>query len=164
MDAAKHLRDHAFGISSSLVHHIPEPEKSVSREHTFDTDEHDREKVRARLLELAEEVGRRFRGEMRWAKTARLKLRNAAFETITRQSPFDAPVRDDISIRRKALELFEREKFGAIRLIGFGLTDIRNSPGERGAELFADPDDERRRRRERLSETLDDLHRRGLLG
>lgn len=164
MDAARHLRDHAFGISSSLVHHIPEPEKSVSREHTFDTDEHDREKVRARLLELAEEVGRRFRGEMRWAKTARLKLRNAAFETITRQSPFDAPVRDDISIRRKALELFEREKFGAIRLIGFGLTDIRNSPGERGAELFADPDDERRRRRERLSETLDDLHRRGLLG
>lgn len=162
-DAAENLRKHAFGISPAIVNHEPTPEKSVSREHTFDTDEPDREKIRERLLELANEVGRRFRTEKRWAKTARLKLRNSAFETITRQSPFDCPVRDDISIRRKALELFEREKTGAVRLIGFGLTDIAYSRS--GApSLFADPSEKTREKHERLSETLDELRRRGLLG
>ena len=162
-EAAKHLRDHAFGISPSFVRHVPEPEKSVSREYTFDRDERDRSKIRAKLLELAADVARRFRTEKRWAQTARLKLRNAAFETITRQAPFDTPARDDISIRRKALELFDRERFESVRLIGFGLADIRNSPDGNAPELFTDPCTERRKRNERLSEALDDLRRRGLM-
>jgi nucleotidyltransferase/DNA polymerase involved in DNA repair len=135
----------------------------VSREHTFDVDETDRAKIREKLLELAGEVGRRFRHEKRWAKTARLKLRNSVFETITRQSPFDIPVRDDISIRQKAIELFEREKTDAVRLIGFGLSDITAIPPDCAPGLFADPRDELRKRRERLSETLDNLRDRGLL-
>jgi nucleotidyltransferase/DNA polymerase involved in DNA repair len=161
-DAARSLRNHAFGISSDEVRYVPEPEKSVSREYTFDEDESDREKIRARLLELVGEVGRRFRREKRWAKTAKLKLRNAAFETVTRQAPFDAPVRDDISMLRKAVELFEREKTESVRLIGFGLSDIVETPEDHSFELFADPADELRQRREKLSDALDKLRERGL--
>ena len=99
----------------------------------------------------------------RWARTARLKLRDAAFNTITRQIPFDAPSRDDISFREKALALFDRERLGAVRLIGFGVTNIQDSPESEAPSLFDSPADEVRKKRERLSAALDALRDRGLM-
>ena len=162
-DAAETLRDYAFGISDDTVYWEPEDEKSVSREHTFEEDESDRRKVRAKLVELVGEVGRRFRTEERWARTARIKIRDYAFNTITRQTSFDAPARDDITFREKALELFDRETIGSVRLIGFGVTNIQPTPDANGPSLFPSPEDERRRKRERLSAALDNLRDRGLL-
>ena len=163
-DAAESLHDYAFGISDDTVYWEPEEEKSVSREHTFDEDESDRRKVREKLIELVGEVGRRFRTEERWARTARIKIRDYAFNTITRQMSFDAPARDDISFREKALELFDRETIGSVRLIGFGVTNIQDAPDTDGPSLFPSPEDERRRKRERLSAALDNLRDRGLMG
>ena len=162
-DAAESLRDYAFGISDDTVYWEPEDEKSVSREHTFDEDECDRRKIRAKLIELVGEVGRRFRTEERWARTARIKIRDFAFNTITRQISFDAPTRDDITFREKALELFDRETVGSVRLIGFGVTNIQPTPDANGPSLFPSPEDERRQKRERLSAALDALRDRGLL-
>ncbi len=162
--AAKALHDAAFGRADDTVHWESESEKSVSREHTFDEDESDREKIRQKLLELVAEVGRRFRTERRWARTARLKIRNAAFDTYTRQMPFDSPARDDISFREKALTLFDRESLGAVRLIGFGVTNIQDAPAIETPSLFADSEDRQHEKRERLSEALDNLRNRGLLG
>ena len=161
-DAAENLTDHAFGRSSDAVNWEPSEEKSVSREHTFDTDCRDRGEVRAKLLELVADVGRRFRREERWAGTAKLKLRDAAFNTITRQAPFPNPARDDITFRKAALALFERERFDAVRLIGFGVTNITGAPDETPL-LFPDPEVETLRRRERLSKALDALRDRGLM-
>ena len=163
-DAAESLHDYAFGISDDTVYWEPEEEKSVSREHTFDEDESDRRKVREKLIELVSEVGRRFRTEERWARTARIKIRDYAFNTITRQMSFDAPARDDISFREKALELFDRETIGSVRLIGFGVTNIQDAPDTDGPSLFPSPEDERRQKRERLSAALDNLRDRGLMG
>ena len=162
--AATTLHDCAFGISDDTVRWEPEEEKSVSREHTFDTDECDRRKVRQKLIELVGEVGHRFRAESRWARTARIKIRDYAFNTITRQAPFDAPARDDITFREKALELFDRETIGSVRLIGFGVTNIQDAPDADGPSLFPSPEDERRKKRERLSAALDSLRDRGLMG
>ena len=161
--AAETLQDYAFGRSDDTVYWQPEEEKSVSREHTFDEDESDRRKVREKLVELVGEVGRRFRAEQRWARTARIKIRDYAFNTITRQTSFDAPARDDISFRKKALELFDRETIGSVRLIGFGVTNIQPTPDADGPSLFPSPEDERRQKRERLSAALDALRDRGLL-
>lgn len=161
--AAVSLQDYAFGRSDDRVYWEAEEEKSVSREHTFGEDECDRGVVRAKLLELVAEVGHRFRTERRWARTAKLKLRDADFNTITRQIPFETPARDDISFREKALELFDREKIGSVRLIGFGVTNIQDSPDADGPTLFALPEDARREKRERLSAALDALRDRGLL-
>ena len=162
--AATSLRDCAFGISDDTVRWEPEDEKSVSREHTFDEDERDRRKVREKLIELVGEVGRRFRTEERWARTARIKIRDAGFNTITRQASFDAPARDDITFREKALALFDREAIGSVRLIGFGVTNIQPTPDADGPSLFPSAEDERREKRERLSVALDNLRDRGLLG
>ena len=173
-DAAQHLVNHAFGISDDRVYWEPTEEKSVSREYTFGEDCNDRDEIRAKLLELVVEVGQRFRTESRWARTARLKLRDAAFNTITRQAPFPKPARDDISFRELALQLFDEAlpphssllpppsslfPLPSFRLIGFGVTNIQDSP-DAELSLFADPEDEKRRKRERLSETLDALRNR----
>ena len=163
-DAAESLHDHAFGISDDTVYWEPEDEKSVSREHTFDRDESDRRKIREKLIELVGEVGRRFRTEERWSRTARIKIRDYGFNTITRQTSFDAPARDDITFREKALALFDRETIGSVRLIGFGVTNIQDAPDTDGPSLFPSPNDERRLKRERLSAALDDLRDRGLMG
>ena len=160
--AAETLQDYAFGRSDDTVYWQPEEEKSVSREHTFDVDESDRRKVRAKLIELVGEVGRRFRTEKRWARTARIKIRDFGFNTITRQTSFDSPARDDITFREKALELFDRETIGSVRLIGFGVTNIQPTPDANGPSLFPSPEDERREKRERLSAALDNLRDRGL--
>ena len=162
-DSAESLHDYAFGRSDDTVYWQPEEEKSVSREHTFDEDESDRRKVRAKLIELVGEVGRRFRTEERWARTARIKIRDYAFNTITRQTSFDVPARDDISFREKALELFDRETIGSVRLIGFGVTNIQDTPDAGGPSLFPSPEDERRQKRERLSAALDLLRDRGMM-
>ena len=168
--AAETLAAYSFGRADDRVHWEPGEEKSVSREHTFDTDESDRETVRRKLLELVGEVGVRFRRETRWARTARLKLRDASFETITRQMPFPQPARDDIAFRAAALALFDAalpptrpRGSRAIRLVGFGVANLQDHPGDDAPRLFDLPDDAARRRRERLSETLDALRAKGLL-
>ena len=161
---ARTLAEYAFGRDSSEVAWEAGAEKSVSREHTFGEDEYDRETVRAKLLELVGEVGLRFRRETRWARTAKLKLRDADFNTITRQASFGRPARDDFAFRAKALELFDRESVaGGVRLIGFGVTNIQDSPDDGAPTLFADEADLRREKHERLSDALDALRERGIV-
>ena len=160
------LVDMAFGMSDERVYWEPAEEKSVSREHTFDEDVDDRATVREALVSLVSEVGRRFRRETRWARTARLKLRDADFDTITRQMPFAHPARDDISFRKAALELFDKawpvRRPKSVRLVGFGVANLQDSPGDDAPSLFADPEDEAREKRERLSEALDALRDKGI--
>jgi DNA polymerase-4 len=131
-------------------------EKSISREHTFAEDCRDAERMRGLLRDLAEDVGRRLRESGRFAGVARLKLRWADFRTITRQRPFPAPVCDDFSLRRMALELFDAEaRPQPVRLIGFGVTGLRAQRQEQPG-LFADPAD-RRDRDESLCRAVDRL-------
>ena len=161
--AAESLKDQALGRASDVVNYEPADEKSVSREHTFDEDTSDRGVIRAKLLELVEEVGHRFRAVPRWARTARIKLRDAGFNTITRQAAFDLPARDDITFREKALALFDREPITSVRLVGFGVTNFQDTPDDLGPTLFPTPEDGRRQKRERLSAALDALRDRGLM-
>ena len=163
------LVDMAFGISDDRVHWEREDEKSVSREHTFPEDVYERETVRETLSRLAGEVGRRFREEKRWARTAKLKLRDAAFNTISRQAPFPRPSRDDMALRETALALFDEAwpesgpgSIRSARLVGFGVTNFTDAPDD-GGWLFEDAESKRRKKRERLSEALDALRGRGMI-
>ena len=163
--AAESIRNHAFGVDTSPVAHEPEEEKSVSREHTFPEDVTDREAVRRTLLDLVEDVGRRFRTEERWARTAKLKLRDGLFNTLTRQAGFERPARDDISFRHLMLDLFDREwppgTQRTVRLAGFGVTNFTDRPEEDQADLFGTPSlHAKMEKRERLSAALDAIHAR----
>ena len=162
--AAASIRNHAFGIDTSPVAYDAETEKSVSREHTFSEDESGRDSVRSALLELVEDVGRRFRTEERWARTAKLKFRDGMFNTVTRQASFPRPARDDMSFRHLALELFDREwppgTCRTVRLIGFGVSNFTGSPGDGQPDLFGEsPLEAQMKKRERLSAALDAIRR-----
>lgn len=161
--AAAALADAALGRASDRVEHGETAEKSVSREHTFPVDCTDRETVRRTLLELVEDVGRRLRTQERWARVARIKLRDGAFRTITRQLALPAPVRDDISLRAAAATLFAREEIRTVRLVGFGVAGFVDSPDGGQPTFFPGEDDLRRRRNERLSFALDRLREKGLI-
>ena len=160
--AAESIRAHAFGNDATTVSGEDEAEKSVSREHTFGEDEGDRETVRQTLIALVADVGRRFRTEERWARTAKLKLRDAAFNTATRQLRLDFAARDDITFRHAALKLFDAEWAAGqrrlVRLVGFGVTDIVEAPEDPAPTLFGpDPQVAERLKRERLAAALDAL-------
>ena len=118
--------------------------------------------MRQTLLHLVEEVGRRFRRQERWARTGKLKLRDAAFNTITRQARFELPARDDITFRHLMLDLFDKEwppnRRRTVRLVGFGVTDITDSPEDPQPSLFGpSPLAEQMKKRERLAAALDKL-------
>jgi len=160
--AAASIQAHAAGIDHSELVWEGEEEKSVSRENTFADDESDREVVRAALLELVGEVARRVRTIPRRARTGKLKLRDASFNTLTRQARFEMPACDDLTFRHLALELFDREwppgGRRTVRLIGFGVTDFTQDESLPAPTLFDAPQDgTKRKRRENLAAVLDKI-------
>ncbi len=163
---AQHLAHAAFGISDDTVHWETNEDKSVSHEHTFPTDESNREIVYAAYLALVKKVGMRFRKEKRWAKTAHIKLRDATFRTLGKQLSFPEPTRDDIALREIAKQLFNEVYPPAlmmnVRLIGFGVSNIQNHPEEdEGWLLTNDKKKCAREKRERISDVVDALKARG---
>ena len=160
--AADSIRAHAFGVDATKVAWEAEEERSVSREHTFAEDETDREVVRATLLELVEDVGRRTRREPRWARTGKIKLRDAFFNTLTRQARFELPACDDMTFRHLALDLFDREwppgGRRSVRLVGFGVTDFTDEREDPEPSLFPSPLAGQMAKREKLAAVLDRLH------
>ena len=163
--AAESIYAHARGEDFTPVAWEGAEEKSVSREHTFAEDESDRAVVRGVLLDLAEDVGVRLRTLPRRALTGKLKLRDGDFSTVSRQAAFTVPARDDISLRRLALELFDREwpqgAVRTVRLVGFGVANFtEGEPGPVQGDLFGGaPNLEEIAKRERLSAALDVLRR-----
>ena len=159
--AAESIQRHAAGVDFTPITADAEDEKSVSREYTFAEDESDREAVREVLLELAEEVGRRVRRQPRWARTGKIKLRDAYFNTLTRQARFELPACDDITFRHLMLDLFDREwppgTRRTVRLAGFGVTDFVDSRADPEPSLFPSPLAGQLEKRERLSAVLDKL-------
>ena len=70
--------------------------KSISHEHTFNTDTKDADQLEATLTHLAEKVGRRLREHRLHARTIQLKLRYSDFSTITRAHTFASPTQLDM--------------------------------------------------------------------
>lgn len=134
-------------------------EKSLSREHTFDTDCADPKHLRAMLYALTEDVGRRLRASKRYATTARIKLRWSDFKTITRQISFDQAVSDDFTLREAAALLFDNEQLiKPVRLIGFGVFGLTTTRITQ--QLLFDNNSDTLKKRETLSETVDALRQR----
>lgn len=153
--AAGHLLRLAFGEDDRAIE-TEFDEKSISREYTFPVDCRDPGKLRQILRDLADDVGRRVREAGKFAATGRIKLRWADFQTLTRQRAFPAPVCDDFTFRRMALELFDAEPLvQPVRLIGFGVCGF-TAQRQQQLTLFDDPA-LRRDRDEKLCQTVDRL-------
>ena len=97
----KHGRDlvqHARGIDERPVTH-ERVACSISKETTFARDVHDRETLWQTVQEQAMQVARKLRAERVTGTTVKLKLRWAAFTTLTRLTSV-GPTDDETSLHR----------------------------------------------------------------
>ncbi len=129
--AGKALGLDAGGWFDAEVGERGEP-KSISHEHTFNTDTRDRECLEATLTHLAEKVARRLREHHLHARTMQLKLRYSDFSTITRAHTFSPPTQLDIDLIEHSRELLNanRDDGRAIRLIGVQTANFVREQGQ----------------------------------
>ncbi|MER5554032.1 DNA polymerase IV [Streptomyces sp. NPDC002793] len=109
--------------------------KSVSVEDTFDVDLHDRVRVRAEVVRLADRCVRRLRDAGRSGRTVVLKVRRYDFSTLTRSETLRGPTDDPTVVREAAGRLLEAvDTTGGVRLLGVGVTGLADFTQE---DLFA---------------------------
>jgi len=154
-NSAAFFRRLAFGVDERELETESE-EKSISNEITFDEDQRDVEVVEAALIDLADKVGARLRLAGYYAATAQIKVRWKDFSTITRQRRLDPPCCDDITLRETALELLRKETLHSpVRLIGFGVSNLRETADAPQLDLFQTLEKTTSTKREQLSRAVD---------
>jgi DNA polymerase-4 len=134
---------------------VPGRPKSISRETTFERDQSDREELRRVVRGLAQDVTRSLRARRLWARTVRLKVRWAGFETHTLQSTLAAATDLDAEVLPTADRLLLQALASPrpVRLVGIGVDGIVEAGQD---DLF----DTGRTRARTLDATLDSLRRR----
>lgn len=120
---AQRTRDRAAGIDNRPVVASRE-EKSISAEETYDIDLSDRADLQRELLRLSDTTARRLRKSGLQAGTVQVKIRQADFQTFTRQKSLQPPVNNTDQIYRVACELLgvwlEDNPGMRVRLLGVG--------------------------------------------
>jgi len=137
---ATRTRERAAGIDKRPVVAERE-EKSISAEETYDVDLENRDDMERELLRLAETTAARMRKSELQAGTIQVKIRQADFQTFTRQRSVQPPVSSTDQIYHMACELLsawlEQNPGTRIRLLGVGGSKL--SPAEQ-RDLFAETD------------------------
>ncbi|HEY5314159.1 MAG TPA: DNA polymerase IV, partial [Pirellulales bacterium] len=155
--AGEHYWRLAQGLDDRRV--VPDREaKSISHETTFAADIADMEVLRAWLLELVEQVGRRLRRHNLKGHTVELKVRFADFRTITRSLTLAEPTCISQELWNAGVELLTtRLPPGhlSVRLLGFGASGLGSSPSQ--GQLF---DDDERQKLRQLDEVADRIQER----
>jgi DNA polymerase IV len=147
------LVDRAMGRDPDPVA-APDAAKSVGHEHTFDEDTSDPEVIERTLLAMAEGVSGRLRHAGLKASTVAVKVRDSAFETLTRQRTLLEPTDMTEPIWRAALDLARPQMRGRrIRLVGITASNF----GAREQLGLFEGDDVRQRR---VVEAADELRER----
>lgn len=130
----------AHGVDDRPV--VPDREaKSISHETTFATDVDDMEVLRAWLLELTEQVGRRLRRHQLRGRTVQLKVRFADFSTITRSHTLPEATNVTVELWRAADDLLTQrlpQRRLSVRLLGMGVAGL-DSSGQQQRSLFDEP-------------------------
>lgn len=149
--------EHFWQLSRGLDTRAVVPDriaKSVSHETTFSYDLVDREPLRAWLLELTQQVGRRLRRYDIRGRTVQIKIRFSDFRTITRSVSLGEPSSSSEELESAVADLFERiEIVDGVRLVGMGVSNLTSNDTTQKM-LF---DNEQRSRNSRLDEMQDQL-------
>ncbi|TDJ44057.1 MAG: DNA polymerase IV [Gammaproteobacteria bacterium] len=153
--AAASFHDQAFGRASDTV--VTERQrKSISKEHTFETDVRDPAILHDVLRELAADVARTARREGLAGTGVTLKIRFEGFETHTRRQRLASPTDDERVMLKTAWTLFLHGDLPhkPVRLIGVGISGWEDE-AQPQADLFDQP--ERRRQDKQLLNTIDSV-------
>lgn len=106
--------------------------KSVSHEHTFNTDTANEAEIEATIAHLAEKVCRRLREHSLFARNVHIKLRYSDFTTLTRSKTLQHATEIDTEILDVARWLFQSTWTGApVRLLGVYAGQLEAQEGQR---------------------------------
>jgi DNA polymerase-4 len=120
------LRDRANGIDPRELEHSTE-RISISVENTFERDLTDRTQLHAELRRMAERVAKHLQDSGRTARTVTTKLRYTDFSIRTRSTSLRVAIDDAVEIGELACNLLDRalrDRFGALRLVGVGVSGL----------------------------------------
>lgn len=98
--------------------------KSISREHTFNTDSRNKEEWKHTLFLLAQDVAKRARDHGVKGSTIVLTWRRPDFSRHSRRKPIPVPTNISKLIYEQVLELLDQIKEPVLRLIGVGITGL----------------------------------------
>jgi DNA polymerase-4 len=106
--------------------------KSISHEHTFNTDTADLQQLESTVARLSEMVGRRLRENRLYARTIQLKLRYRDFSTITRAHTLAGATQLDTEIIEQVRALFRRhwQAGREVRLLGVQASSLETAEGQ----------------------------------
>ncbi|MGB5292067.1 MAG: DNA polymerase IV [Lysobacterales bacterium] len=132
------------------------PDKSLSREVTFDKDIVKPRELYSELQRQVESVAGRLRAEGLLARTIQIKIRDTRFRTVTRSRSLAVPTASTQLVFKQARQLLEkwlREHLNTpVRLLGVGVSGLEE-PDEHGID-YDSPE------QKVLDSTLDEIKRR----
>ncbi len=132
------------------------PEKSISREVTFEKDVSKPKVLLAELQAQVESVTGRLRSQGLLARTVQIKVRDPRFRTVTRSLTLTAPTASTQVVFKQARRLLQKwlgEHLNTpLRLLGVGLAGLESS-AEQGVEIDTT-------KQKALDKTLDAINRR----
>jgi DNA polymerase-4 len=113
---------------------VSEDPKSISHEHTFNTDTADVAVLESTLTKLSEMVARRLREHGLYSRTIQIKLRYDDFSTITRAHSIDPPTQIDQDVIRESRALFRANwrRGRKVRLLGVQAGNLTAAEGQLG--------------------------------
>lgn len=105
---------------------VPGSPRSISREVTFERDIEDTAALRREVRVLAQDVAHSLRARSLWARTVRMKVRYAGFETHTLQATLPGGTDSDREFLGVADQLLAQATAAGrpVRLIGIGATGL----------------------------------------
>ena len=143
----------ANGIDDSPV--VPyQEQKSISTEHTFESDTIDISFMQAQLVKMTEKIGFELRTQNKLTGCVSVKLRYSDFNTLTRQSTIAYTSADHILLK-KVKELFAKlyDRRLLVRLVGVRFTHL--VPGNYQIDMSEDTNET-----VKLYQALDSLNHR----
>jgi DNA polymerase IV len=152
-DLGEHLSRLAHGVDDRPVR-VDRGAKSISHEHTFETDLESIDELHALIVRQSQDVASRLRKHNRFAKTVSIKVRFGDFETITRSITLDQQTDETAVIHQAARSLFDQwsASFRPVRLIGVALSQLTESPAAAG--LFDRQSNEKNRAVDRATDAI----------
>ena len=114
--------------------------KSISEENTFSKDLNQWRDLEAALMLIIDSVFKTLQEKNNYGRTITVKIKNAAFQIITRSKTYGSDVKDLAIFKATALDLLEAnyQQAGKIRLLGVGVSNLMSERGEEGMQLEFD--------------------------
>ena len=145
---AEEVLNLAQGIDDREVESLREA-KSISTEETFIEDVIDKEFLSKVLLDQVEQVAQRLRAGGLEGKTINLKFRYKDFTTITRSHGMSEFTNTTKILQQGADQIFEewyKKSADKIRLLGFGVSNLRAEGGSGQQLLFSNQEDKKQKK------------------